>query len=142
MKAEAGVLRSHFRIQHSGGVRRVDDPTYSYGQRFLKQVLQHLRTGQIEVADVPCPVVRAGHLLIHTSCSLISSGTERTLVEFSRSGLIGKARAQPEKVRQVLDKIKTDGLIPTLELVFNRLDEPPPAGLLQRWARRRGRPWC
>ncbi len=94
----------------------------------MKQVLQHLRTGQIEVADVPCPVVQPGHLLIQTTCSLISAGTERMLVEFGRAGLIAKARAQPEKVRQVLNKIRTDGLLPTLEVVFSRLDEPLPLG--------------
>lgn len=94
----------------------------------MKQVLQHLRTGQIEVADVPCPAVRPGHLLIQTTASLISAGTERMLVEFGRAGLLAKARAQPEKVKQVLAKIRTDGLFPTLETVFSRLDEPLPLG--------------
>ncbi|MFQ5806586.1 MAG: bi-domain-containing oxidoreductase [Phycisphaerae bacterium] len=94
----------------------------------MKQVLQHLRTGQIELADVPCPVVRPGHLLIQTTRSLISAGTERTLVEFGRAGLIAKARSQPEKVKQVLDKIRNAGLLPTLATVFSRLDEPLPLG--------------
>ncbi|MBW7906883.1 MAG: bi-domain-containing oxidoreductase [Phycisphaerae bacterium] len=94
----------------------------------MKQVLQHLRGGQVEVADVPCPTVRAGHLLIQTTRTLISAGTERMLVEFGRAGLIAKARSQPEKVRQVLAKIRTDGLMPTLEAVFARLDEPLPLG--------------
>ncbi len=94
----------------------------------MKQILQHLRTGQIELADVPCPMSRPGHLLIQTRCSLISAGTERMLVEFGRGGLIAKARAQPDKVKQVLDKIRTDGLLPTLEAVFSRLDEPLPLG--------------
>ncbi|MFO0840245.1 MAG: bi-domain-containing oxidoreductase [Phycisphaerae bacterium] len=94
----------------------------------MKQVLQSLRNGQIEIADVPCPAVRAGHLLIQTSRSLISAGTERMLVEFGQAGLIAKARSQPDKVRQVLTKIKTDGLMPTLEAVFARLDEPLPLG--------------
>ncbi len=94
----------------------------------MKQVLQHLRTGQIEVADVPCPRVRPGHMLIQTRASLISAGTERMLVEFGKGSLLAKARAQPEKVRQVLDKIKTEGLLPTLEAVFSRLDEPLPLG--------------
>lgn len=94
----------------------------------MKQVLQHLRTGQIELADVPCPLVRPGHLLIQTRISLISAGTERMLVEFGRAGLLAKARAQPDKVRQVLQKIRTDGLLPTLEAVFSRLDEPLPLG--------------
>src|SRR5512139_984862 len=94
----------------------------------MKQILQHLRTGQIELAEVPCPLVRPGHLLIHTRASLISPGTERMLVEFGQAGLIGKARAQPERVRQVLDKLKTDGVMPTLEAIFSRLDEPLPLG--------------
>ena len=98
------------------------------GERLVKQVLQHLRSGQIELADVPCPKVSPGHLLIQTTRSLISAGTERSLVEFSQAGLIGKARAQPDKVRQVLQKVKTDGLLPTLEVVFSRLDEPLPLG--------------
>ena len=94
----------------------------------MKQILQHLRTGELELAEVPCPRVRAGHLLIQTTHSLISPGTERMLVEFGQANLIAKARAQPDKVKQVLDKIKTDGLLPTLEAVFNRLDEPMPLG--------------
>jgi len=94
----------------------------------VKQVLQHLRTGQIEVAEVPAPQVRPGHLLIQTTCSLISAGTERMLVEFGRASLIAKARSQPEKVRQVLEMIRADGLLATLEAVFSRLDEPLPLG--------------
>ena len=94
----------------------------------MKQILQHLRTGAIEVADIPAPQVRRGHLLVQTARSLVSAGTERMLVEFGRAGLIAKARSQPEKVKQVLDKIKTDGLLPTLETVFSRLDEPLPLG--------------
>lgn len=94
----------------------------------MKQVLQNLRSGVVEVADVPCPMARGGHLLIQTRTSLISAGTERMLVEFGKGSLIAKARSQPDKVRQVLDKIKTDGLMPTLEAVFSRLDEPLPLG--------------
>ncbi|MCB9853097.1 MAG: bi-domain-containing oxidoreductase [Phycisphaerales bacterium] len=94
----------------------------------MRQVLQNLRSGETTLADVPCPMVRAGHLLIQSRASLISAGTERMLVEFGKGGLLAKARAQPEKVRQVLDKIKTDGLMPTLETVFARLDEPLPLG--------------
>ncbi|TWT44027.1 D-arabitol-phosphate dehydrogenase [Phycisphaerae bacterium RAS1] len=94
----------------------------------MKQILQHLRSGEIEIADVPCPAVRPGHLLVQSACSLISAGTERMLVEFSRASLLAKARSQPEKVKQVLTKIRTDGLLPTLEAVFSRLDEPLPLG--------------
>jgi len=94
----------------------------------MKQILQHLKTGQMEIAEVPCPQVGRGQVLIQTRVSLISAGTERMLVEFSRGNLIQKARSQPDKVKQVLDKIKTDGIMPTLEAVFRKLDEPLPLG--------------
>jgi predicted dehydrogenase/threonine dehydrogenase-like Zn-dependent dehydrogenase len=94
----------------------------------VKQILQSLKNGSTEVADVPCPAAKRGHLLIRTSRTLVSVGTERMLVEFGKAGWIEKARQQPDKVRMVLDKIKTDGLVPTLEAVFNKLDQPLPLG--------------
>lgn len=94
----------------------------------MKQILQNLKTGELEVAEVPVPMVQPGHLLIQTRCSLISSGTERMLVSFAKSSLIGKARQQPDRVKQVIEKIKTDGLLPTIHSVFARLDEPLPLG--------------
>jgi len=94
----------------------------------LKQILQHLKTGQMELAEVPCPQAGRGQVLIQTRTSLISAGTEKMLVEFSKANLVQKARQQPDKVKQVLDKIKTDGLMPTLEAVFRKLDEPLPLG--------------
>ena len=74
------------------------------------------------------PSVNNGKLLIQTRRTLISAGTERMLVEFGKAGWIEKARMQPEKMRMVLDKIKTDGLQPTLDAVFNKLDQPLPLG--------------
>ncbi len=90
----------------------------------MRQVLQSLKTGVTEVADVPAPGVSPGSLLIHSACTLVSSGTERMLVDFGRAGLIGKVRQQPERVQAVLDKIRTDGLMPTLDAVRNKLDQP------------------
>lgn len=94
----------------------------------MKQIIQSFKTGETIMEEVPRPVVRRGHVLIQTHRSLVSLGTERMLVEFGRSNLIQKARQQPDKVKQVLDKIKTDGLMPTVEAVFNRLGEPLPLG--------------
>ncbi len=94
----------------------------------MKQILQSLKTGATEVAKLPCPSVKRGQLLIRTSHTLVSAGTERMLVEFGKAGWIDKARQQPDKVRMVLDKIKTDGLQPTIEAVFNKLDQPLPLG--------------
>lgn len=94
----------------------------------MKQILQSLKTGATEVANLPIPAIKRGQLLITTTHSLVSAGTERMLVEFGKAGWIEKARQQPDKVRMVLDKIKTDGLQPTLEAVFNKLDQPLPLG--------------
>jgi predicted dehydrogenase/threonine dehydrogenase-like Zn-dependent dehydrogenase len=77
---------------------------------------------------VPAPIVTKGHVLIKSTNTLVSLGTERMLVEFGRSNIISKARQQPDKVKEVLNKIKTEGLLPTLEAVFNKLGEPLPLG--------------
>jgi len=90
----------------------------------MKHILQSLKSGKTQVEEVPCPAVQSGHLLIRTTKTLISAGTERMLVEFGKAGWLDKARQQPDKVRMVLDKIKTDGLIPTIEAVNNKLDQP------------------
>ncbi len=94
----------------------------------MKQVLQNLRSGQTRVDDVPTPGIGRNDVLIQTCATLVSAGTEKMLVEFGKGSLLAKARSQPDKVKQVLDKIKADGLLPTLETVFNRLDEPLPLG--------------
>lgn len=94
----------------------------------MKQVLQSLKTGVTELTEIPSPRCHPGHLLIRSSSSLVSAGTERMLVEFGKANLLDKARQQPEKVRMVLDKVKTDGLMPTLEAVRNKLDQPLPMG--------------
>jgi predicted dehydrogenase len=94
----------------------------------VKQVLQSLRDGTTRVEDVPCPAVRPGHLLVRTTRTLISAGTERMLVEFGKAGWIGKAMQQRHKVKLVWQKANTDGYLATLESVLNKLDQPLPLG--------------
>ena len=94
----------------------------------MKQIIQNLKTGETTLEELPAPQVTAGHVQIQTSHSLVSLGTERILVEFGHANLIQKARQQPDKVRMVLDKIRSDGLVPTLEAVFNKLGQPLPLG--------------
>ena len=94
----------------------------------MKQIIQDLKSGATILEEVPVPQVKSGYVLIKTTRSLVSLGTERMLVEFGKANLIDKARQQPDKVKQVLDKIKTDGLQPTLEAVFNKLGQPLPLG--------------
>lgn len=90
----------------------------------LKQIIQDLRSGETILADVPAPIVKKGTVLIKSRVSLVSLGTERMLVEFGKGSLLQKARQQPEKVRQVIEKIKTDGLWTTVDAVMKKLAEP------------------
>ncbi len=90
----------------------------------MKQVLQHLSSGETRVADVPCPAAGRGALLIRSRASLISAGTERMLVDFGRASWLQKARQQPEKVQQVFDKMRVDGVAATLDAVRSKLDQP------------------
>jgi predicted dehydrogenase/threonine dehydrogenase-like Zn-dependent dehydrogenase len=94
----------------------------------MRQVLQSLGDGQTILADVPAPQVPRGGLLIQTTRTLISAGTERMLVEFSRAGWVDKIRQQPDKVLKVLEKVRTDGLLPTIDAVRSKLDQPAPLG--------------
>ncbi len=94
----------------------------------MKQLFQNLKTGNVFTNDIPLPNCSKNEVIIQTLKSLISPGTERMLLDFGKSSYLQKAKQQPEKVKQVLDKIKTDGLLPTIEVVFAKLDEPLPLG--------------
>jgi len=94
----------------------------------VKQILQNLGTGETSLVDVPCPQNKPGHLLIASQQTLVSAGTERMLVDFGKANFIEKARQQPDKVKMVLEKIGTDGLLPTIEAVRSKLDQPLPLG--------------
>jgi len=94
----------------------------------MKQIMQNLKTGETVLEKIPAPSVRAGHVLIQTTNSLVSTGTEKMLVEFGHANIVQKARQQPDKVKMVLDKMRSDGLIPTVEAVFKKLDGPLPLG--------------
>ena len=94
----------------------------------MKQVLQNMRDGKTTVTEVPIPTPQPGQALIQVAASLVSAGTERMLVEFGEKSLVGKARSRPDLVRQVLDKMRREGLVATLEATFNRLDAPMSLG--------------
>lgn len=97
----------------------------------MKQILQNLGTGETSLVEVPVPAPSAGCVLVRSHASLVSLGTERMLIDFGKSNLIEKARRQPDKVRQVLQKIQTDGLRPTIEAVRSKLDQPLGLGYCQ-----------
>jgi len=94
----------------------------------MKQVVQNLRNGKTELIETPTPALRAGFILVKTRYSLVSSGTERMLVEFGGKSLLGKMRSRPDLVRQVLEKARQEGVITTLERAFQRLDQAIPLG--------------
>src|SRR5574341_1416382 len=94
----------------------------------MKQLLQNLRDGKTVVEEVPVPMPRVGTALVKTAASLVSAGTERMVVEFAEKSLIGKARARPDLVRQVLDRARREGLLHTMQSAFNRLDQPMALG--------------
>lgn len=94
----------------------------------MRQILQDLGSGATTLIEAPAPLVRPGSLLIDASASLVSTGTERMLVEFGRAGLAAKARQQPEKVKQVIQKARADGLVTTIDAVRSKLAQPIPLG--------------
>ncbi|MBD7978571.1 bi-domain-containing oxidoreductase [Serpens gallinarum] len=94
----------------------------------MKQVLQDMAKGDTSVVTAPAPQVSREHIIINSSVSLISAGTERMLVGFGKASYFDKARQQPEKVKMVLEKVKTDGLATTIEAVQSKLGQPLPLG--------------
>jgi len=94
----------------------------------MRQILQNLANGNTSLQDIPCPSYQSNSLIISSRNSIISAGTERMLVDFGKANFIDKARQQPDKVKMVLDKIQTDGLMTTIEAVRSKLDQPIPLG--------------
>ncbi len=94
----------------------------------MLQIIQNLKNGETLLEEVPAPSLKSGHLLIATTRSLVSLGTERMLVEFGKSNYFQKAQQQPDKVKEVIHKVKTDGLKPTINAVLNKLSQPLPLG--------------
>ncbi|HET6821646.1 MAG TPA: bi-domain-containing oxidoreductase [Anaerolineales bacterium] len=94
----------------------------------MKQLLQNIKTGASTVEEVPVPTPRKGQALVKVAASLVSAGTERTVVEFAEKSLVGKARSRPDLVWQVVDKARREGLVNTAQAAFNRLDQPMALG--------------
>jgi predicted dehydrogenase/threonine dehydrogenase-like Zn-dependent dehydrogenase len=94
----------------------------------VKQIFQDLKSGETRIEEVLCAHGTTGQMLIRTATSLVSVGTERMLVDFGKANLVEKALQQPDKVRQAVDKVRTDGLAPTVEAIRSKLDQPMPLG--------------
>jgi len=94
----------------------------------MKQLLQDARTGELTVTEVPAPQLVPGCVLVRTAASLVSAGTERASAEFARKNLLAKAKSRPDLVRDVLAKLRRDGLTATVGAVRSRLDQPQSVG--------------
>ncbi len=94
----------------------------------MQQVLQDIHHGRVRVVDVPEPLVHPGKVLIANECSVISAGTEKMTIDLARKSLLGKARARPDQVRRVLEKLRNEGLISTVRQVREKLDAPMTMG--------------
>src|SRR5690554_2986495 len=94
----------------------------------MKQVTQTLRTGVVEVNDVPVPALTDKFVLVRNTTSVISAGTEKTKIDMGKKSLLQKAKARPDLVKQVINKVRTEGLKKTLQTVNSRLDSPSPLG--------------
>ncbi len=94
----------------------------------MHQVVQNLRSGKLSLLHAPDPLARPGHVLVATRASVISAGTERMALELARKSLLGKARARPDHVRRLVEKIRQEGLLNAVGQALNKLDEPAPLG--------------
>lgn len=94
----------------------------------MKQLLQHIKTGQLKILETPTPLLHPKGLLVKNYFSAISAGTEKASIELGKKSLLGKAKARPDLVKQVIQKIKTEGLSSTLKAVQNKLDDWLPLG--------------
>jgi predicted dehydrogenase/threonine dehydrogenase-like Zn-dependent dehydrogenase len=94
----------------------------------MKQLLQDARTGELKVTEVPAPQLLPGCVLVRIAASLVSAGTERASAEFAGKSLAAKAKARPDLVRDVMAKLKRDGLAATMQTVRSRLDQPQSVG--------------
>jgi polar amino acid transport system substrate-binding protein len=94
----------------------------------MKQLLQNLRDGSFDLLETPTPARPPGFVLIANRASLISAGTERSTVRAAQASLLGKARQRPDKVQQVLDNLRKEGLRATVQKVREKLNQPKALG--------------
>lgn len=94
----------------------------------MKQLIQSASTGELTLLEVPVPDTPRGGILVRTHASLVSAGTERSMVSFGEKNLLQKARARPDLVQQTIEKARRDGILDTIDTVRNRLEQPSTLG--------------
>ncbi len=94
----------------------------------MKQLTHKLKDGQLDVLEVPAPLLSAGQILVRNHFSVISGGTEGSTVSTGRKGYVGKAKERPQQFKQVVDSMKTKGIAQTYRAVMKKLDAYSPLG--------------
>ena len=94
----------------------------------MKQIFQNINNGKVFIDDIPTPNIDQNSALIQTELTLISSGTERSLIDFGKSSLFQKAKKRPDQIKKIINKVKTDGILDTYSAVTSKLDQPFPLG--------------
>ena len=94
----------------------------------MQQLTQQLKSGKMEILEVPFPALNKGYIMVRNHYSVISAGTEGKTVTDARKGYIAKAKSRQKEVKQVIEMVKTNGLLPTYKLVMNKLEAPSPLG--------------
>ena len=94
----------------------------------MKQLLQNIQTGETSIVESPSPKVGKNSVLISSNVSLVSMGTEKMVIDFAKASYIEKAMQKPDKVKMVIDKVKSDGILSTVDAVRSKLEEPIPLG--------------
>ncbi len=94
----------------------------------MKQLKLNMKTGEVEIAEVPVPSLKDKEVLVHNEYSLISSGTEQSLIELGKKSLIGKAKERPDLAAKVINRAKRDGIVTAYKQAMSRLDKPESLG--------------
>ena len=94
----------------------------------MKVLTQNLKTGNTDILEVPSPSIDSKKIRVINDCSLISTGTESLIVNFGKAGWLNKARQQPDRIKDVINKIKSSGITDTYKAIKNKLYYPMAMG--------------
>ena len=92
----------------------------------MKQIL--LKSGEVNVHNVPSPCVDKKSILVRVNNSCISIGTELSGVKSSGESLLKRALKNPHHVRTVLSMAAESGVANVTNLVKKKLDAGSPLG--------------
>lgn len=94
----------------------------------MKQLIQNFKNGKLKIEEVPAPTIKSGGVIVRNHASLISAGTDKLMISLAEKSLAGKAKGRPDLVKQVLNKVKSEGIVSTFRKVMGQLDTPMPLG--------------